>query len=358
MHTNFKILIVDDDQINISILKEILEEKYIVETEGDGDSALKILPKFHPDLILLDIMMPGIDGIEVCRRIRKDKRYRFMKVILVSGKTMVSERLEGYNAGADDYITKPFVEEELMAKLSVYLQFKRTEEINQIKEDLLHLISHETRTPLSGIIGSAEILKTDNSLSHDAKKFLEIIYQSGTRLNDFLTKTILLCQLKSGIDLNKMYGSISTHLKSRLAMLDNIALKKNITFKLEVSEDINLNADWALLDIVFDYLLDNAAKFSQDATTTKIQLESKGGCCLIRIINQGKVIEQDWIDKIFDEFAIQDVEHHEKGQGLSLAIARYIIEQHDGSIHVDSSLDSRTTFTIRLPHQDIFNSDS
>lgn len=293
--------------------------------------------------------MPGIDGIEVCQLIRKDKRYKFVKIILVSGKAMIDERLEGYKAGADDYITKPFVEEELMAKLAVYLQFKRTEEINQIKEDLLHLISHETRTPLNGIIGPAEMLKIDDSLSPDAKNYVSMICESSDRLNDFLKKTSLLCQLKNGINLNKMYDSISTHLKSRLAIFDDVALKKNITFKLDASKDINLNADWALLDIVFDYLLDNATKFSQDGTTIKIQLESNGEDCVIRIINQGEVIKQDWIDKIFDEFAIQDIKHHEKGQGLSLATAKYIIEHHNGSIHVNSSLDTGTNFTISLP---------
>lgn len=349
MDRNHKILIVDDDQININILTEMLEEKYILESAESGDSAIGMLQKFNPDLILLDIMMPGIDGYEVCRKIRKDSRYKFIKIILVSGKAMLNERLEGYNVGADDYITKPFVEEELDAKLAVYLQFKRIEEVNKIKEDLLHLFSHETRTPLNGIISPAQMLLEDNSLSSDAKEYAKMIFESSKLLNELLKKTTLICHLKSGIKLNKISESINTHLQVRLKMLDATTLKKNISFELDAEGDINLNADWSLLDRVFDYLLDNAVKFSQNSTSIRIQLESKDEFCLIRISDHGKGIEPEWIDKIFDEFAIQDIKHHNKGHGLSLAISKYIVEHHGGSINVESLLGSGTTFTISLP---------
>lgn len=138
MDSVHKILIVDDDPINVEIFQEILEDKdYLLETADSGEQALKVIPKFKPDLILLDIMMPGIDGYEVCRRIRKNKQFKFLKIILVSGKAMVDERLEGYEAGADDYVSKPFVDEELEAKIRVFLRLKSVEEVEKVKSQAL-----------------------------------------------------------------------------------------------------------------------------------------------------------------------------------------------------------------------------
>ena len=108
MKSDFKILIVDDDAMNIDILRDDLEEKYTVDSAESGEEALDIIPAFMPDVILLDIMMSGIDGYEVCRRIRADQLFDKMKIILISGRAMDNERQKGFEVGADDYITKPF----------------------------------------------------------------------------------------------------------------------------------------------------------------------------------------------------------------------------------------------------------
>jgi CheY-like chemotaxis protein len=108
MKSDFKVLIVDDDAMNIDILRDDLEEKYLVASAESGEEALELIPDFQPDVLLLDIMMTGIDGYEVCRRIRADKHFDEMKIILISGRAMDNERQKGFEVGADDYITKPF----------------------------------------------------------------------------------------------------------------------------------------------------------------------------------------------------------------------------------------------------------
>lgn len=108
MKSDFKVLIVDDDAMNIDILRDDLEEKYTVDSAESGEEALEMIPTFQPDVILLDIMMSGIDGYEVCRRIRADRLFDKMKIILISGRAMDNERQKGFEVGADDYITKPF----------------------------------------------------------------------------------------------------------------------------------------------------------------------------------------------------------------------------------------------------------
>ena len=124
-----KILIVDDNISNIEYLLAILEDgNYEVAKAYSGEEALTIASTFLPNIILLDIMMPGIDGYEVCQRIRETPFLKHVIVIMTSAKALVSEKLKGYRAGADDYITKPFDDEELLAKLAVYQRLRHIEE--------------------------------------------------------------------------------------------------------------------------------------------------------------------------------------------------------------------------------------
>jgi len=345
----FKILVVDDDPLNLEILEEILSERYLVRIAETGEDAIGLLPEFNPDLMLLDIMMPGIDGYEVCRRIRADHRYHLLKIILVSGKSMLEERLQGYDAGADDYIVKPFVDEELEAKIQVFLRLKRSEEVDQIKSDLLRVFSHETRTPLNGILLSTELLRSDESMSDEARAYIQVIEESGRRLLEFVKKTTLLCDIKSGLQLEKSNNSLNAYLKSSVNNVQKDANAKNIQIQLNVNTETVINADWRLLAKVFIYLIENAIKFSPAGATITIEVIQVDATCEVRITDQGKGIEPEWMDKIFNEFAVRDVMHHQKGLGLSLAISRYLIEMHDGTIHAESDPSSKTTFIIRLP---------
>ena len=119
MSSDYRILIVDDDAMNIDILMDSLEEDYDVKAAESGEEALEILPQYKPDVILLDIMMSGIDGYEVCKRIRADDAYKSVKIILISGRAMEDERQKGLDLGADDYITKPFDVDDIAEKISI-----------------------------------------------------------------------------------------------------------------------------------------------------------------------------------------------------------------------------------------------
>ncbi len=349
MPLNQKVLIVDDARMNVKLLKKVLQDEYLIETAASGEEALQIIPEFRPDLILLDIMMPGIDGYEVCRRVRKEPQYRFTKIILVSAKSLVDDRLQGYEAGADDYITKPFDRKELEAKVRVFSQLKHEEELNQLKGDLLLLFSHETKTPLSVIIGLSEILQKTYNLGDDPDRHLKTISNKANQLLEFINKTSLICSLKSGIKLSKLFGSVTTHLKSATMMLEDTAAQKSVSFKLDILDDMSLFADWGIFDKALGFLLENALKFSPEGQTVTVKTEQTEERCVIRIMDQGEGIKKDWINNIFDEFAVQNIMHHQKGQGLSLAISRYIMELHNGTIGVESTPGNGATFILSLP---------
>jgi len=120
MEQKTKVLIVDDEKTNIKILLEILEfeEAYVTDSASSGEECLALLPQFHPDVILLDIMMPGLDGYEVCRRIKSDPEYASTKIVMLSGRAMQNEINTGLEAGADQYLSKPFGMDELLTTLS------------------------------------------------------------------------------------------------------------------------------------------------------------------------------------------------------------------------------------------------
>lgn len=134
MTHQYKILAVDDDDANLNIITEILSDDYHVKTALTGEEALEVVDSFIPDLVLLDIMMPGIDGYEVCKMLRADSKLSNTKILFLSAKELLEDRLFGYGVGGDDYITKPFDEEELLAKIKVFLRLKYEEEIRSLNK--------------------------------------------------------------------------------------------------------------------------------------------------------------------------------------------------------------------------------
>jgi len=349
MESDFRVLIVDDIPHNVDIIKIFLEGKYILDEAGTGEEALEKLPVFRPDLILLDVKLPGMSGYEVCEKIRQHAEYNHVKIMIVSALTMVDERLKGYEVGADDYITKPFVAEELEAKIRVFLNLKRTKEIDKLKTDLLALFSHETRTPLNTIIGMSSLLLDETSLSDEIRETVAMIIESGRQLQQFVEKTTFLCTLKGGTKLEKQDERILAQVNNVLAALKPAVDTKRLQIQTAIDPQTSLNADWNMLSEVLTYLINNAVKFSPPDSRVDIRQHQQDGSLILEVADQGKGIPDEWMGKIFDEFAIQDIMHHQKGQGLSLAIARHVMTLHDGTIKAENNPDGGATFILTFP---------
>jgi len=348
-----RILIVDDDRGIHRLLQRAVGEGCSLACADSGERALELVREFRPDLILLDIGLPGIDGYEVCRRVRADERFGLIKIVLVSGKGSVEERMRGYGAGADDYIVKPFESEELRAKVDVFLRLKRSEEVDRIKSDLLALFEHETKTPIAGILGLADILKQDASLSSEQRMCAELIHENGLQLLDFVRKTTLLCALKSGAGPQRSGDEMGMRLRRIAEAFGPEAERKRVRLALEVVGETEMYADWDMIDEVLGYLVDNAIKFSPEGAEVRLRAVGIEDRCVVQVLDRGAGVEPEWRDKIFDEFAIRDVMHHGKGQGLSLAITRHVAELHGGSVRVDDAPDGGAAFTLELPRDDV-----
>ena len=198
MRVRDKILCVDDDLINRATLAELLGDDYDIELAVDGPSALDSALRFRPDLILLDIMMPGMNGYAVARKIRATPALRHTKIIMVSAKAMISERLKGYEAGADDYLTKPFDHDELLAKIGVHLRLRASEEVEELHASVMASLGSRTSKPLSGILGPLELLLCSDEFDPEERTdLIRSAYQSGRDLQELFSHVLKLTALKS-----------------------------------------------------------------------------------------------------------------------------------------------------------------
>ena len=345
---NGKILIVDDDPLNVDIIKEILGNRYYYKVAYSGGEALEIAEHFHADIILLDIMMPDIDGYEVCRKCRVNKKLSLTKIILISAKQMLVDRLEGYRAGADDYLTKPFEPEELLAKIKVFLRLKSIEEIERIKSDLISVFSHETRTPLHAILGFAQLLLDKEGLPEIEKEALLHIKKSGEDMLELVDKTILLSNLRDGsqvLDTKKIL--LSRLLLMGIERVSSESKYNKVKVIVENESEIVVDADEKLILTAISCLLKNSFKYAEENSEIKISIndESNDGCNLI-ITTVGTALPEDKLPTLFSEFAVEDVSRHGRGTGLDLSIVKNIIELHNGKIQVLPNSKTHTNLFI------------
>lgn len=348
-----RILIVDDNPSNIFVLEEMLIDSYHVETAESGKEALDIAADFLPDLVLLDIMMPGIDGYETCRRMRKNPVFSGMKIVMVSAKAMKSERLQGYEAGADDYVTKPFDEDELLAKVRVYVRLKAAEDVGHIKSSMYALLKHEHRTPLQGILLPVQELRTNSDLdAQESAMFLEMIEQNTRRLQRMFEKVHTLGEMKAKhwdfelveTNVNAMVRQVIEEKKTRISTCD-------MTMHTELPEKTLCAIDPKQISWVVAELLDNAVQFSPLEAPVTVKVGQDNGEYTITVSDQGDGIDTALLPHVFEAFGHPDGMHHTKGYGLSLAIARQIMLAHHGSIEIKSSKGQGTSVTLRLPEE-------
>lgn len=351
MKKNFKVLVVDDEPQNVLLMREILSFHPEYECRGamSGLEALDILKSYSPEIILLDVMMPGIDGYEVCKRIRCQSEHEFCKIIMISGMSMIDDRLKGYEAGADDYLTKPFVEDELLAKLKVYSKLNRIEEVDTLKTMALNILSHETRTPLNGIILGSELLREIDGMPVKAKEYVELVRESGIKIQELVEKISRYYSIKDGISKTLSESSLSLLFANIINSLSDDSQVERLNF--DCDENVIFVADWGLLREAIGYVIDNSVKNSPEDGIITINCWKKQDDIFIQVSDQGRGIEPSMTKRVFDGLFTPDLLHHRQGTGLSLAIAKEIIEEHEGQILAKNREGCGTLFEITLKDQ-------
>ncbi len=372
-----KILIVDDNPNNIQLLATILSKnKYDVEYAENGYDAIDSFKEDEYDLVLMDIMMPGIDGFETTRRIKSDNSQTDIPFIFITANTDVESISKAFQLGGVDYITKPFNEIELLARINTHLSLyetknelaslnknlediveKRTIELQEAysqlnnldktKTEFLNIISHEIRTPLNGIIGLTDLIKTTLK-DEEALEMFSYLQQSQKRLEEFSIRALNITDLrtKGTKTLKKEPVAISSFINELLDLVFNnsIAKGKLINLKTDI-QDATIKVDPKYTRILLEILLENAYKHTPTNGTIQLETIKNERAYIVKLSNDGngfplKVINSN------SKFFISD--HVDSNPGLDLFLCQLIVNTHGGSL--DFYNDKGSVVELKLPN--------
>lgn len=353
------ILIVDDNLKNLEITAKILQDEgYMISLSEDAKSAIKMLEDYKPDLILLDIMMPGIDGLEFCRIIKKDKRTSDIPVIFLTAKTDSEDLTEGFRAGGVDYITKPFRREELLVRVKNHLDLAGSKEeiieMNRMRDKIYSVISHDIRSPLSSIIFVINALKS-GILDPTSDEFLEIIdelekttAETSTLLDNLLAFTRIQ---NKNIPFNPRELELSLLVNECILMLAGIAEKKNIRISQEIQDDLKVFCDETSTQAVMRNIIFNSVKYTPEGGNINIRCKGEKEMVSIDIEDSGVGIQPEKVKKIFleNQHYTSMGTNGEKGSGLGIFIIKDYLSRNNGSLEVESIPGKGTIIRITLP---------
>ena len=369
-----KILVVDDNPSVIALMLKILQSEFTISSALNGEDALKTIRTFKPDVVLLDVTMPGIDGYEVCKIIRSQSIYDYVKVIMVSSGTILQERLKGYQAGADDYICKPFNQDELLAKIRVFVRLKIVEdqlnELNDTLEEKVRMrsqqlvdaeklagigryaagIVHNLKNPLQVIMGEGQLFALEYPENRNIMALIKAANQMKNIIGTILTTSHRESkEIPLAVDLNQV-------LKDQLELL-----KANHFFKYNVRTEVQLSplppymGMFSHFSQSFGNLIKNAIEAMYDSKTKIIKIISsmKNDIIYITIADSGHGISPDKMEIIFDPFfttkPLTAKDGRPTGTGLGLASCKEMIESYGGRIKIKSIIGRGTAFIIELP---------
>jgi len=387
------ILIVDDTLENLQLLSNTLSTQgYKVRGAVKGQMAIRTARSFPPNLILLDIKMPGMDGYEVCEHLKADEQTRDIPVIFISALDEVIDKVRAFQVGGVDYITKPFHVEEVLARiehqlmiqrLSTQLQEKQNQlqeqnkqlqqEIqerhkaeqaaataNQAKSEFLANMSHELRTPLNAILGFTQLMNRNSQLTAQQREFLEIINGSGEHLLELIDDILDLSKIEAGlIDLNQKSFDFYRFLDNIEDLFQIQTEQKNLEFLFFVSPNVPqyIRTDEQKLRSCLLNLLSNAIKFTNyGGVTLRVDKSDSESSLQFSVSDTGLGIAPEEIETLFDAFVQTSAGRATAGgTGLGLAITKKFVELMGGEIRVSSVFGEGTTFefTIQLSEADL-----
>jgi two-component system sensor histidine kinase/response regulator len=357
-HSKGVILVADDSSTNLEILTRILTRGgYEVVIAEDGIEALEVLNHISPDLILLDVDMPRLDGYGVCQRIKADDKTSHIPVIFISALDELGDKVRGFEVGAVDYILKPFNVEELMMRVaSQILLAKQQQEImrlGEIKDNLIRTVSHDLKNPIHIVMGYAGLLLDANDLSPDqiAEMALQI-HKSADKMYRLVTNLLDLTQIEAGVMWDFQSVSINSLMEDVLLEYLIIAQQKEIAIYWNPPDNsIKVNGDPMRLQQVFNNLISNAIKYTPQGGEIFIDLWKQDDKVFVSVKDTGLGIPADDLPHIFEKFyRVNTAVHREQeGTGLGLSIIQVIVQEHGGEVHVDSIEGEGSVFTIELP---------
>lgn len=365
------ILIIDDKPTNIKLVEEYLASNdFNTIVARDGEMGLKRAKFSKPDLILLDVLMPNMNGYEVCRRLKADGETKGIPVIFMTVKDQVGDKIEGFKAGGVDYITKPAQKEEVLVRVRTHLMLREqrrqlqrqareleearhaAESANQAKSQFLAKMSHELRTPLNAILGFGQLMLRDPNATIEQRENLKTINRSGTHLLALINDVLELSKIESGrCEIQQEAFDLHDLLLELEGMFRLRAEQKGILLVFEYRDEVPqyIRSDQNKLRQVLVNILGNAVKFT-----------NKGGIALLarmpasvlsfEIKDTGVGIATEELHRVFDAFAqTASGKKSNQGTGLGMSISRQYVRMMGGDITVISEMGKGSLFSFDIP---------
>ncbi|MFP2933067.1 ATP-binding protein, partial [Pyxidicoccus sp. 3LG] len=368
--TSARILLADDNADLREYVSALLGRAFRhVETVGNGKAALEAARRTLPDLILSDVMMPGLDGFGLVKALREDPRTRAIPIILLTARAGDESTVEGLGSGADDYLVKPFSARELIARVRALLDMSRVRreaareqlamealrESVRVRDEFLDLVGHELRTPVSALTlnvqglmksldaGDAEgVVEATRAKARAAERQVRRLARLGEELvgiSEVVTGQLTLSRQE--VDLGALVSGAVGELRGE-------AERTGSSLTVEAGAPVRGWYDPARLRQVMRHLLDNALKFAGGAPV-EVRVERAGGQVSISVVDHGAGVPQEARARIFGRFERAVSTNHYGGFGLGLWMARHLVEAHSGTLHVGDTDGGGATFTVRLP---------
>lgn len=335
------ILIVDDEPDNFEVVEILLfKDGYHLHYVSSGREAIAQLDIINPDLILLDVMMPEMDGIETCERLKAHPTGQHIPILMLTALSQKEDLARGLAAGADDFLSKPVNGLELRARVTSMLRIKHQydylQDLLQMREDLTSAIVHDLRNPLTTVVMSSEILKM-TPLNERQMKHAQRIVESAQRLRTMIDNILLLARLQSNqVSLECESLDLRSLVRQVVTEFETVAALRKIQLVYDSAGDLPPSwLDEGLIRRVIENLLSNAIKFSPDNSTITLALTlSTADSLRLSVCDQGPGISDDLKQRVFDRYEIGQSHKNISQTGLGLTFCKLVVDAHGGAIAI------------------------
>ena len=353
------ILIVDDVPANLKVLGGILkDEGYRIRPVLSGEQALQVALKEKPDLILLDIMMPGMNGYEVCSKLKSTPDLADIPVIFISALSDTNDLVKAFQSGGIDYITKPFHAAEVSVRVANHLQICRQKnelkELNATKDKFFSIIAHDLRGPIGNLLSISEIISERDGVDEETfNSFIEMQKELSKDTIQLLENLLIWARSNTNrIDFEPALLNLNDIVLESIEVVNIQAINKNITISDFTAPATNVYADENMLRLIFRNLLSNAVKFThQGGSISILSNTNENNEIIVSVTDTGIGIPEEMLHNLFRI----DVSNKRKGTdgesstGLGLLLCKEFVEKHHGQIWAESQENKGTTFSFSLP---------
>ncbi len=356
--TQPNILIVDDTPANLDVLSSMLTKRgYKVRPAPNGALALRAAQSTPPDLVLLDILMPEMDGFAVCERLKSHPKTKDIPIIFISALDDALDKVKAFRAGGVDYITKPFQLEEVLARIDNHLSLdrlrKEVQELSGLKDQMIRTVSHDLVVPLDIIRFCVQSVMDQPSLSLDIESIenLNMAHKTATQMHKLVTSLLDLSRIESGMKLNLQNIALEHLITEQVDSFRVAAAQNELELHCESLSQAVVSVDAKRISQVISNLLSNAIKYTPAPGSIWVATQDTPDSVTLLVRDSGLGIPPDDLPRIFDKFHRVDSERHLEvnGTGLGLSIVKAIVDQHQGRIWAESQVGQGSTFYVQLP---------